>query len=244
MQGHAGFQFHGTLPDVVASHPSFQHVVPGGEVLQPISARCVCFLKMGRLQDENGAAHSFVNFTMNGDRPRLVEDDRGRFFVFAITAQIEPFCLRIGKNVVVGVVHIRELDRAADQDRQEIRRERDVLLRHLGRRFGTVGLLGTKIALQVDYRRRRVGWSHWNVVAGPVALIEAAVERRLRQLDGAFDNCLSANGSGRESESENDDRISVAHRYSVYSENGASVASNQVPLPWLVRFVASISGWA
>ena len=67
MQSHAGFQFHGTLPDVVSSHPSFKHVVPGREILQTISARCICFLKIGRLQDEDGAAHSLVNFTMNGN---------------------------------------------------------------------------------------------------------------------------------------------------------------------------------
>src|SRR5450432_881230 len=184
-------------------------------MLETISARCVCFLKIGRLQDEDSAAHSLVNLTVNGDFPRLVENDRGRFFVFAITAQIEPFCLRIGKNVVVSVVHIRELDRAADQDRQEIWRERDVLLRHLGRCFGAVGLLGTKIALQVDYRCRRVGWSHWNIVGGPIALIEAAVERWLRQMDRSFNNCLSPNGFRSEAGSENENEISVPHRYSV-----------------------------
>ena len=214
MQSHAGFQFHGTLSDVVSSHPSFQHVVPGREMLQTISARCVCFLKIWRLQDEDGPAHSLVNFTMNGDCARFIENDRGRFFVFAITAQIEPFNFRIGKDVMVGVVHIRKLDRRADQDRQEVRRERDVLLRHLGRRFGVL-LLGVKIALQINYRRRRIDWGHRNIVARRVALIEAAIERRLRQLNGAFNDCLSPNGSGSEADNENENRISVAHRYSV-----------------------------
>jgi hypothetical protein len=88
---------------------------------------------------------------MNGDCPRLFEDDRGRFFVFAITSQIEPFDFRIGKNVMVGVVHVRKIDRRADEDREKVRRKGDVLLRHPSRCFETVVLLGAKIALQIDY---------------------------------------------------------------------------------------------
>src|SRR5437867_3173271 len=87
MKCHAGFQFHSALPDIVSRHPSFEQVAAGREMLQAISARCICFFEIGRLQDENGAAHSLVNFTMNGDCTRLVEDDRGRFFIFAITSQ-------------------------------------------------------------------------------------------------------------------------------------------------------------
>ena len=124
---------------------------------------------------------------------------------------------------MIGVVHVREIDRRADQDRQKVGRERDVFLRYLGQGLGAVCRLGTKIALQINDRRGRIGGGHRNVVAGRVTLVEAAVERGLRQLDGAFNNGLASNRSGRESESKNDDRISVAHRYSVYSENGASV---------------------
>ena len=145
---------------------------------------------------------------------------------------------------MIGVVHVRKLDCRADQDREKVGREGDILLRHPGRGFRILVFRKPKIALQVNYRRRRIGRGHRNVVAGRVALVEAAIERWFRQLDGAFDNCLSANGSGRESESENDDRISVAHRYSVYSENGASPAPNQAPLPGAVRVGRVTSGWA
>ena len=87
--------------------------------------------------------------------------------------------------------------------------------------------LRTKIALQINDRRRRIGGGHRNIVAGRVALVEAAIEGGLRQLDGAFDNYLSPNGFSSESDSEKENRISVAHRYSGYSEKGASLA----PIP-------------
>lgn len=86
MQSHAGFQFHGTLSDIVTSHPSFQHVATGREMFQTVSAGGVGFRKVRRLQDENGPAHSLVNLAVNGDRSRLVENDRGRFLVLPVTA--------------------------------------------------------------------------------------------------------------------------------------------------------------
>lgn len=228
MQSHAGFQFHGTLPDVVASHPSFQQVVPGGEMLQAVAARCICLLKMRCFQDENGSAHSFVNFTMNGDHAGLIENNRGRFFVFAIAAQIEAFCFRIGKNVMVRLVHVRKIDGRADQNRQEVGRERDVLLRHQGGGFGIIIELRTKIALQINDRGRRICRGHRNIVAGGVALVETAIKRRFRQLDSAFNNYLSPNGFSSKANNENEDRISAAHRYSGYSEKGASLTPNPV----------------
>src|SRR5205814_7571600 len=47
MQCHTGFQFHGTLPDIVSRDPSFEQVTPGREMLQAISARSVWLLKIG-----------------------------------------------------------------------------------------------------------------------------------------------------------------------------------------------------
>ena len=64
MQSHAGFQFYRALSNIVASHPSFQQVLPGRKMLQAISARCVRFLKVGRLEDQGSCrafSHEFRN---------------------------------------------------------------------------------------------------------------------------------------------------------------------------------------
>ncbi len=125
---------------------AFSTVLAGREVLETISARCVGFMKIRRLQDENRAAHSLVDFAMDGDRSRFIENDGGGLFVFPKTAEVESFGFRIGKDVVVGVVHIRKIDRCSDENRQEIGRECDIFLRYLGRRFGGVVRLRSKIA--------------------------------------------------------------------------------------------------
>src|SRR4051812_29671853 len=90
MQCHAGFQFHGTLPDVVASDPRLQDVASGGKMFQTVFSGGVGLLKIRGLQNENSPAHSFVNFAVNRDRAGFVEDYGGRLFLLAISAKVEP----------------------------------------------------------------------------------------------------------------------------------------------------------
>ena len=112
-----------------------------------------------------------MNFAMNGDRSGLIENDRGRLFVFTKTAQIKSLGFRVGKDVVVGVVHVREIDRCANEHREEVGRERDVLLRHLSGCLWSVVRVGAKIALQINYRCRWIDRRQRDVVACRVALI-------------------------------------------------------------------------
>ena len=137
-------QFYRTLANIVASHPRLQQVIAGRKVIETISARCIGLHKVGCLEDQDRAAHSLVNFAMDDDHTGLVEDDRSRLFVFAESAQIKSLGFRVGKDVVIGVVHVREVDRCADEHRKEVGRERDVLLRHFERRSLGVDWTGTQ----------------------------------------------------------------------------------------------------
>src|SRR5205085_5848226 len=169
-----------------------------------------------------GAAHSLVNLAMNGDRSRFIENDCGRLFVLAIPTEVETLRFRIGKDVVISVVHVRELHRCPDQDRQQVRRERDVLLRYLSRRLGGTGLGGTKITFQINYRCRRIGPGQRHVRAGVVTLIKAAIVRRFRQLDAAFNNYLGLHGTNRETDRQKENGACVAQSSSGNSEKGAT----------------------
>src|SRR6202022_23578 len=99
----------------------FEAIVPGR----------IRLLKIRRLQNQNDAAHAIVDFTMNRDYARLVEDDCARFFLLAKAAQVETLRFRIGKNIVISVVHVGKLDGGTDAYGNKIGREGDILLRHL-----------------------------------------------------------------------------------------------------------------
>ena len=57
---------------------------------------------------------------MHRDDTGLVEDYGRRFFVLSIATEIETFCFRIRKNVVISVVEIRKSDRATDVDGNQV----------------------------------------------------------------------------------------------------------------------------
>ena len=72
-QTRAGFQFHGTLPDIVAGHPCFQDVIAHRQIFQTIAARRVGLLEKRSIEDENRTPHGVVNVTMDRHHPRLIE---------------------------------------------------------------------------------------------------------------------------------------------------------------------------
>ena len=109
---------------------------------------------------------------MNRHDSWFIENYRDWFLAFSVATQIESFGLRVRKNVVIGVVHIREIDDAADKDRHKIRRKRHVLLRHPPRSSGRDVSLRAEIPFQIDHCRRRIGRRHGNVRTGRISLIE------------------------------------------------------------------------
>ena len=186
-QTRAGFQFYGTLPDIVPGHPCFEDVIAHRQIFQTIASCGVGLLEERSVEDENGAPHRVVNVAMDRHHAWFIENYRDRFLAFSVATQIESFGLRVRKNVVIGVVHIWEINDTADKDGHKIRRKSHVLLRHPPRRSGRDVSLRAEIPFQVDHCRRRIGRRHGNVRPRRVSLIEGIDGGRLRQLDRAFD---------------------------------------------------------
>src|SRR3954451_1451114 len=82
-----------------------------------------------RVEDENQAAHVFMNVAAQRDEAGLVEYLGGRgIFVRRITPEVEPFCRGVRENVVIGVVEVREINFRPDLDREQSGTKSEVLL--------------------------------------------------------------------------------------------------------------------
>ena len=72
-----------------------------------IEALRVGLLKIRTFQDEDRPAHRAVDFTMQRHDAGFIEQDHPRFFIFAVAAEVEALGLRVGENVVIGIVETR-----------------------------------------------------------------------------------------------------------------------------------------
>src|SRR5437667_1147311 len=107
---------------------------------------------MGSIQNQDQSAHVFVNVAPKYDQARLIENlRRDRSLIRAITPKIKTFGRRVGKNIVISVIEIWELDFCPDMHRQERWKESQILLRDLFRRQRS--WLG-KSTIEINHRQR------------------------------------------------------------------------------------------
>src|SRR4030095_11948960 len=102
--------------DVAIGDPGFERVAAYWQMLESVTTLCVGLDEEWCVQNEDGAAHPIMNVAMHGHGSGFIEHDRARFFVFSITAEVEPFRFRIREDVVIHVIQVGELDRRAPQN--------------------------------------------------------------------------------------------------------------------------------
>jgi len=203
------------LANVVTRYPGFQHVFARRQIFEPIISVRVGFLKVRTLENENRSAHPVVDLTVNRDGAWFAENDAGWFFLFSIPAEVETFRFRIGKYIVISVVHVGKLDRRTDQNRKQVRREGDIFLRHESAGFSGSVKLSTEITFEINDRRGRVDGRHRDFRASCVPLAERVFVGGLGQLNRAFDYVLAIGGSRGQSQCEQSDG-GLARHYSAY----------------------------
>ena len=125
-------------------------------MLKSIMTLCVSLDEERGVQDQDGSSHPIMNVAVHRHGSGFVEQNGAGLFIFAVSPEIESFRSRIGKDVVVHVVEVWELDGCADQHRDEIGRERHVFLRHLRGVMRERERHTAEIARQVDDCRRRI----------------------------------------------------------------------------------------
>ena len=161
-------------------------------------------LEIWRFQHENNSAHAIVNFAVHRDHAGLIENDRGWFFVLAIATEIEALRFRIRKHIVVGVVHVWEIDGSTNAHGDEIGRERDIFLRHLGRRVGARFAGRTEGAFEINNCRGRIARREWGFDGALITLIDRSFHLWLGQLDKTFNGGVGFGGGDASSDGETD----------------------------------------
>src|SRR4030095_1003379 len=93
-----------------------------------------CHDEIRSVQNQDQPAHVFVNVAAQRNQTRFFEHlCRYGTFLRAITAEVESFDRRIGKDVVISVVEIRKFNSGSNSDRKKRWNERQILLRDLFR---------------------------------------------------------------------------------------------------------------
>ena len=123
---------------------------------------------------------------MHRDDAGFVEHDRAGFFLFPVTTEIESSRFRIGKNVVVSLVQIWKLDRAAGMDGNQIGREQHVFLRHLRDVIRLGFRVRREVAFEINDRCRRIARRQRRFNIRSIALVQSAFDGRRRQVDHAL----------------------------------------------------------
>ena len=95
-----------------------------------------------------------VNVAPQCDQARLIENFcRDRAFLRAITANIESLGRRVGKDVVISVVKVREFNPGPNSYREKRWNERQILLRDF---FRWEGSWTRESTVEVNHRKRRL----------------------------------------------------------------------------------------
>ncbi len=90
----------------------------------------ICHHEIRSIQNQHQSAHVFVNVAPQRDQTRLIKNLYGNWtFLRAITAEIKSFGGRVGKDVVVSVVKIREFNLRTNSYREKRWNEGQILLR-------------------------------------------------------------------------------------------------------------------
>ena len=118
--------------DIFFIDPCFQDVLPCWQMPKTIEALRIGLLKIRIFQDKDRPAHCAVDFTMQRHDTRLIEENHSRVFIFAVATEVEAFRLRVRKDVVIGIIEIRKLDRGPDLNGQNSWTKIEIFLRHLG----------------------------------------------------------------------------------------------------------------
>src|SRR5438132_7243684 len=132
MQCDAPFQVHALFPRRLAVDPRFERVVARGKSAQSKSPLLIRHDKIWSVEHENKAAHVLMNIATKYHQPRHGKNLRwDRPFLRTIAPEIESFRRGVRKNIVVGIIQIRELHSGTHLHRQPRWKERQILLCNL-----------------------------------------------------------------------------------------------------------------
>jgi len=227
-----------------AVDPGFERVTPGGKTAEPKVAVIAGRDKVRRVEHENEAAHVFVNVATQSDESRDIEDlGWDWLFVGPVTAEIETFRGRVGKDIVIGVVVVWKFHARADAHRQERRDEREIFLRDL---FRSRRGLFQKRTFEINDGQRRTRRQYPAFGHDLVAFVYDRRRMRFRQLHAPLDHNLRE--SDRRERAQNGERnkkrthphkiaLTILVDLKAKSHRPAALSSGLVlPMPHAVSF--------